>query len=368
MKKILIIEDEEVSLSLFLTSLKTCGYDVYSAESGDDGIQKALEITPDIIICDIMMPLLNGFEVLKELKLYPETSCIPFVFISAKDQLDQIREGMDLGADDYLIKPLSTKVLINCIEARLRKKQREIEYINVEKNLFRQRIATMLPHEFNTPLLGILGGLQLLAESYDDFSNDERKELIEIAYTNTKRLHRMSKNYLAYARLEMSNGDKNLFIVLTSGTTLDIKPLIIETLSEEANNQQREYDFNFNSVDTGPGVLISNENFKTIISEIINNAFRYSKRTDKISISCEFTEKLFIINISDPGRGMNEQQIEQIGAFVQFERMFYEQQGAGLGLVLSKKLTEMHNGTFEIKSKLGGGTTVSISIPIIRGE
>jgi two-component system, sensor histidine kinase and response regulator len=366
MKKILIIEDEEVDLYILTTSLKTCGYDIHSAKTGADGIQKALEITPDLIICDITMPGIDGFDVLKEIKLYPEISCIPFIFISANDELDQIRAGMDLGADDYLVKPISAEIILKCVEARLRKRQREIEYINIEKNLFRQRIATMLPHEFNTPLLGILGGLQLLSENYDMFSDDEKKELIEIAYTNTKRLHRMSRNYLTYARLEMSNGDRNLFTLLTSGETWNVKSLITETLSEEASNQQREYDFIYNSVESNPAISISEENLRTILSEIINNAFRYSKRTDKISINCSITDEKLYISISDPGRGMNEQQIEQIGAFVQFERMFYEQQGAGLGLVLSKKITEMHNGHFNIKSKLGEGTTVSISLPTVK--
>jgi two-component system, sensor histidine kinase and response regulator len=364
MKKILIIEDEDTNRYLLTGTLKSSGYDVYEAKTGIEGVQKALEITPDLIICDIIMTTMNGFQVLREIKIYPEIACIPFIFISAQAKFEQIREGMDLGADDYLIKPLNKDVLLKSVEARLKKRRREIEYINIDKNLFRQRIASMLPHEFNTPLLGILGGLQILSESYDAFSDDERKELIEIAYTNTKRLNRMSRNYLTFTRLEMSNGDNNLFQMLTSGKTWNIKGIIDDTLFEESSNQQREFDFAFNLETSEITISISEENFKTIISEIINNAFRYSKRTDKITINCEKADNYFLISISDPGRGMTEQQIEEIGAFVQFERMFYEQQGAGLGLVLSKKLTEMHNGLFEIKSKLSEGTTVKISLPL----
>lgn len=121
MKKVLLIEDDTALRENTAELLELSNYDVITAPNGRIGIEKAKEIHPDIIVCDIMMPEVDGYGVLKELSLHKETSLIPFIFLSAKTEHKEIRKGMDLGADDYLTKPFEEDELISAIESRMAK-------------------------------------------------------------------------------------------------------------------------------------------------------------------------------------------------------------------------------------------------------
>lgn len=123
MKKILVIEDEQYLRDTIKDTLELYEYKVHTAQNGEEGVKFALEILPDLIICDIMMPYKNGFEVARELKAFEESKLIPFIFLSAKTEPRDFREGLEIGVDDYLIKPFKTKDLIHAIEMRLQMRE-----------------------------------------------------------------------------------------------------------------------------------------------------------------------------------------------------------------------------------------------------
>ncbi len=126
MVKILIIEDEKPLLENLQMLVKEFGYDVHIAANGLEGIRAAKEVLPDLIICDIMMPEVDGYEVFKELSQHNETESIPFIFLTAKSEVNDIRQGLSLGADDYVLKPYKAAELINTIRLRLSKKNKII--------------------------------------------------------------------------------------------------------------------------------------------------------------------------------------------------------------------------------------------------
>jgi CheY-like chemotaxis protein/CRP-like cAMP-binding protein len=123
MKKILVIEDNLEVRENTCEILELSGYEVFSAENGKLGVQKALSELPDLIICDVMMPVLDGFGALKILHKNPKTTSIPFIFLTAKAEKDDFRKGMNLGADDYITKPFTDVELLEAIEIRLEKHQ-----------------------------------------------------------------------------------------------------------------------------------------------------------------------------------------------------------------------------------------------------
>lgn len=123
MKKILVIEDNLEVRENTCEILELSGYKVFSAENGKVGIQAALDHMPDLIICDVMMPVLDGFGTLKILHKNPKTTHIPFIFLTAKAEKDDFRRGMNLGADDYITKPFTDIELLEAIEIRLEKYQ-----------------------------------------------------------------------------------------------------------------------------------------------------------------------------------------------------------------------------------------------------
>ena len=122
-KKVLIIEDNNDIRENIVEILELAGYTVFAANNGKTGVDLAIKTTPDIILCDIMMPELDGYGVLYMLNKYPETSAVPFIFLTAKSERVDLRKGMEMGADDYLTKPFDDLELLNSIESRLKKKE-----------------------------------------------------------------------------------------------------------------------------------------------------------------------------------------------------------------------------------------------------
>ncbi|QQS35459.1 MAG: response regulator [Ignavibacteriales bacterium] len=122
-KKILVIEDDVSIQSTIFEFLQTEGYEVYLAMNGKQGIQIAQSVTPDIIICDIMMPEMDGYEVLNNLSSSNITAPIPFIFLSARSEKPEVRHGMDMGADDYLTKPFKLDDLLHAVQSRLKKSE-----------------------------------------------------------------------------------------------------------------------------------------------------------------------------------------------------------------------------------------------------
>ncbi|HEY5326374.1 MAG TPA: response regulator [Mucilaginibacter sp.] len=122
-KKVLIIEDNNDIRENIVEILELAGYKVYAANNGKTGVDLAIKNKPDIVLCDIMMPELDGYGVLYMLNKYPETSAVPFIFLTAKAERIDLRKGMEMGADDYLTKPFDDMELLNAIESRLRKKE-----------------------------------------------------------------------------------------------------------------------------------------------------------------------------------------------------------------------------------------------------
>ncbi len=119
MKKILIIEDDDIIRDNISDALSLYKYQIYTAVNGREGLHLAIQINPDLILCDIKIPLLNGYEVLEAIKNDENTSQIPFIFISAKSNQEDIHKGMNLGADDYIIKPFLLLDLIKIVETKL---------------------------------------------------------------------------------------------------------------------------------------------------------------------------------------------------------------------------------------------------------
>jgi two-component system, sensor histidine kinase and response regulator len=361
---IVVIDNDEIHRSFLVKLLESQGYTVSESSTGLNGMKKTLDIKPDLILCNAFLPDMPGNDFLKEIKLNPETRFTPFIIFASEIPPAEIRKIMNLGADDFITRQNTNEELVEAIDGRIKKRHKEQELHRVEQNLFRQRVVSMLPHEFNTPLVGILGGIRILREKFEDLDDKEKKELLEIAYNMTRRLERMSRNYTTYLKLEISTGDIKQYDQITSGTTDNVENFITQAAREECTEMNRDNDLEFNLDIKGRVISISNQNLKLVISETVNNAIRFSEDGKKILLSGYISNDYLVLKVKDSGRGMTDEQISNVGAFVQFEREFYEQQGAGLGLFLTKKIVEMHKGKFEISSKLGKGTTVTFYLPL----
>ncbi|HEY9622139.1 MAG TPA: response regulator [Crinalium sp.] len=360
MTTILVIEDDWILQESIQSLLEGEGFDTLGAKDGRMGIDLAVDRVPDLILCDIQMPDVDGYEVLTTLQKHEATATIPFIFLTAKDNKDDLRQGMSLGADDYLTKPFDPDELLNAIASRLEK--RSLYQSKTQKQLdeLRNHIVQFLPHEFRTPLTGILTSVELLR--LDPSDQESVLETANNIQGFAERLYRLVRNYLLYVKLETALHDPQQRESFTSSHTNNLNFLIKDTATHIAKQAQRETDL-YLDLQTAT-VAMAETNFLKVIEELTDNAFKFSNRGTPVQIKSVADEGGFTVAIANQGRGMTPEQIEQIGAYMQFERDMYEQQGAGLGLVIAKRLLELHDGTLTIESTPEQTTTVAAVFPV----
>lgn len=361
MTKILVIEDEDQIREIILEMLHAENFDAIGAENGHIGLQLALEQRPDLILCDVMMPELNGYSLITALHQNPVTQSIPFIFLTAKASKTDLRQGMELGADDYLTKPFTVDELMRAISTRLEKKVDRDRQSQEKLDELRSNIVLSLPHELRTPLNGILGFSRLIIDSYDVMEKEEILEMLLDIYTSAERLHKLIQNFLLYAELELVATDIKRFQEFQDIEFSYTKRVITEVTRNTAQAVGREADLFVELQDAT--VQIPESRLNKIVEEIIDNALKFSAPGTPIDVISITNNSTFILSISDQGRGMSAEQIASLGAYMQFERKLHEQQGSGLGLIIAKRLVELHGGELNIESTPRKGTTVRISLP-----
>ncbi len=344
MQQILVIEDESDNRRLIVDILKSQDYRVISAEDGTSGIQLALEHLPDLIVSDVNMPDMDGFAVLTALRENPITESIPFIFLTALGEMKNVRWGMGLGADDYLIKPFYINDLISAVHIRLEKQARVARGAEEKLNELRRNITHALPHEFRTPLGIVIGMSSLLADDIDP----ERGEMIQTILSSANRLNQMTEKFWVYVETEIIAASPVSSEALKNNRVESACAIINAVAFEIAQHFNRERDVVLSMSDAS--LQISDQHLSRIIDEIVHNAFKFSPPGTLVEISAWADENDYHIRVTNEGRGMTPDQIARIGAYMQFEREQYEQKGVGLGLTISRRLAELYGGTLDIES------------------
>jgi DNA-binding response OmpR family regulator len=362
MKSILIIEDEYQIRNNLREILLLSDYDPLVAENGLQGLQLAKDKHPDLILCDLMMPELDGYDVLNQLRQDYSTATIPLIFLTAKSEWSDLRRGMELGADDYLTKPFNTEELLQAINTRLEKQSIVEEQTQQKLNDLSSCISHALPHEINTPLNHILGISNLLIDEHDSLSKQESLEMLESIHRAGLRLHRLTLNFLMYTEIELlAYNPEKVTALRNSGVKTFVKSVIENVATKIATNANRLADL---SIDISDSIVkISPSKLSKIFEEIVDNAFKFSCPHTPVKIIGHKQENAFYCYIIDYGRGITKEQIAEIRAYVQFERKMYEQQGSGLGLSIAKRLVELHGGEFNIDSIPDKQTIIRIVLP-----
>lgn len=364
MTKILVIEDAEPLRNDIIEMLTFEGFDVIGAENGAVGVEVARTNQPDLIICDIMMPKLDGYGVLDALRRDVKTMSIPFIFLTAKTDRTDVRLGMGLGADDYLTKPFVASELLATISARMEKQSTFINMAERKLKELSDSIITALPHELRTPLNTIVGFSDMLMSESERLSPEQVTEWALHINLAAQRLYRLVENYLMYVRTEVATHNRSEVAALKD-KFVDHPDTVVEFHAVyKAQQAKRESDLNVDLVGN-VRVNISDHDLGKVIEELVDNAVKFSSHGTPIRIEGKVTDQRYILQVIDEGRGMTNEQVESIGAYMQFERWFYEQQGSGLGLIIVKRLIELYGGELKIKSQLDSGTCVSVILPIL---
>ena len=357
MKKILVIEDETGLREEIGEMLSFEGYEVILADNGLKGLFMTLNKRPDLILCDIMMPEMTGNQLLTTLRSDKNTKTIQFVFMTALADKENIRSGMNLGADDYLTKPFSRDELLKTVSAQLQKADSHKTMLEQNMDHLRDSIITKIPHEFRTPLNGMLALGSFLSENSENIDKDEIREIGNMIYKSAETLQSTINKYLIYITLKAaSNSELCIKKIQVSSET--ISGLAIKS----AEKYNRSADLKINIEQTEPFLIY--KEFLIILEELTDNAFKFSFQGTGVTLTISIKNNSVILSLHNSGRVFPEGSSDKIGAFIQFERDKYEQQGSGLGLIITKKLVEHMNGSLNIKSTPDEGTKVTVSVPL----
>jgi K+-sensing histidine kinase KdpD len=361
MGKILVIEDQVDILDDVVETLKLEGYDVLRAECGEDGVQLAREELPDLIVCDIMMPNMDGYQVLEILRSETETSTIPFIFLTALAERANWRQGMVMGADDYVTKPFHLQDLLESIQAQFHKQELIDDRTQEQLDVLRNSIVLSLPHELRTPLNSIIGFSDMLVSEADHLSSEQVSNWAQHISKAAERLYRLVENHLYYVRLQVSvQGGARL---TTDDALIDFNSAI-EAEAQVVAEEHRRTDDIVLDLETVPMIKMQANDAQKVVHELIDNGFKFSEAGTPVRIIGRATQSGYRFTVADEGRGMSQKDIDQIGAYIQFERWIYEQQGMGLGLTIVKLLSQGYSTEFEIKSQKDvPGTQVSFTFP-----
>jgi signal transduction histidine kinase len=303
----------------------------------------------------------DGYLTLAALRTEAPTAAIPFILMTGMADNAGMRHGMELGADDYLHKPFTTEVLYAAVEARLKKSQTVRDEAERKLAHLRDNISLMMPHEMRTPLNGIISNAELLASSAATLKAEDVAEMGHEILKSSQRLERLIENFLIYAQLELIAADPKNVNALRVGKTDQPAGLMKLTATTQATQAGRLKDLRMEVADFP--VPMSEEYVSKVVTELVQNAFKFSELGTPVVLRLAEAFNGIELSVTDQGRGFSTDQIRRIGAYVQFDRKLAEQQGLGLGLVIAKRLAELHGGALSIDSRKSPGTTVSIKLP-----
>jgi CheY-like chemotaxis protein/two-component sensor histidine kinase len=364
-QSILVIDDEDEYRMVITFALESSNFEVTEAKNGLEGWESVNKKVPDLILCDINMPVMDGHTLLGKLKNETAFAGIPFLFLTGNSDMSDLRKGMQLGADDYITKPFTAEELIAAVKTRLLKKHTVQKYYESHYDDIKTSIVTSLPHEFRTPLNGILGFSQLLQEE-NDLPIEEVKKIGGLIHKSAERLHHLLENMVLFGHLQLWVKDREKIAELRSDHYTTLLEEIHRTSDIQMARHERPGAVKVTARDAI--IHVSSIHLAKIMDEVIDNALKFSESGSAVTIVTEGNETETTVIVRDEGRGMTSEQLNTISAFQQFHRQYYEQQGAGLGLVIAKSLVELYGGKFEITSSEKRGTTVRFSFRNVEKE
>ncbi len=366
---ILLVEDDTYLLSGMRDLLEIEGYHVSCGVDGMDALRVLGEMVrpPDLVISDIRMPNMDGYQFLTSLRSHQEWLLIPFIFLTAKGQKEDISYGKLLGVEDYITKPFDFGDLLVSVKSTLIRHEQRVQWQEQRIDSLRQQILMVLHHEFRTPLSYIVAYSDLLLSTPAFASNPEMSQLRDGIISGSDRLTALIENFLILAELESGFGNN---IYTTRRTMIQdmqfLVPRIIDELSHKAAEQGVEVVYQSNS--SIPSILADEVYLKAAIKQLIDNAIKFSpkKQNSSVHVHADVEQEELVISVTDHGIGIPEEEIDLLfDPFYQINRKKNEQQGSGAGLAIVRHVTMLHQGKVEVESQPNEGASFRLRIPVV---
>ncbi|MBT3365668.1 MAG: response regulator [Nitrospina sp.] len=364
---ILLVDDNFTNIELLKTLLQKDGYEIAYAPNGEDALKVVPKLKPNLILLDIMMPGIDGFETCKKLKDNEQFRDIPVIFISAKSTPKDIVRGFEVGGVDYITKPFNLKEVLARVRTQLQLQSLMIQKEKSEEkakafaqelersNRALEEFAHLASHDLQAPLRKIITFGDRLKEQSPNL-DDKGKDYLD----------RMQK-----ASVRMKNFIDDL-LDFSSVTSIP-KPYKLVDLGKIAHRVCEDLDLQIKTNNTTikieklPSLELDSAQFSTVFQNLISNAIKYHRKgvapVISLTSSYDAEEKSWNIKVSDNGIGVEEKYFERI--FKLFQRLHGKSsyEGTGIGLAICQKIVNNHGGEITLESKIDEGSSFIIHLP-----
>lgn len=363
--QILVVDDVPDNCFLIQSILEEEGYQITVANSGQQAIALIEKSPPDLLLLDVMMPGMDGYEVTHQLRSRPHLPFLPILLITASDQASMVK-GLDLGADDFIRKPVEFDVLLAKVRSLLRLKHSVDERDHISRQ--REDFVSRLTHDLRTPLVAADRMLKLFEQGAFGELPLEMQEAITTMLISNQNLLKMVNQLLEVYRYEA--GRKPLAF-----SNLNLEGLLTEIIQElKSLALEKSLQLKFDQIEAREKPLLQIQGDRLELhrafTNLIGNAIKFTDQGYvKICLRAESSGFLptqsrnlgIIVEIHDTGCGISLQ--DQMTLFERFRTGNHTRAGSGLGLYLSRQIIEAHCGTLELKSELGVGSVFSVRLP-----
>ena len=363
---ILVVEDDYALLDGLRDILELSGYRVLTARNGVEGLAVLQKQLPDLIVSDINMPRMDGYQFYAEVRTRPEWVSLPFIFLTAKSEKADVRHGKMLGADDYVTKPFEEADLIVAVQAKLnRSAQLDAAHSRQVADL-KRTILTTLNHEFRTPLTYITTYADMLGD--DNASTDDLKEFMRGIQAGSDRLRRLVEDFILL--VELQTGEAQQTYDRRGARLPDVLLLLNMALERvRARAEARKVQLVPDYASPLPFIRADREYLLDAVVRLLDNAIKFSRRAGGVVTLCAASGPRGLrLQVLDQGIGMPADQLEKIfDLFYQIDRAKLEQQGSGSGLAIVQGIVRLHGGDISAVSAVDAGSTFTVDLPSLSG-
>jgi signal transduction histidine kinase len=374
---ILAGDDSPENLGILFHHLDEAGFTVFLVQNSENALEQARETRPNLVLLDVMMPGLDGFEVCHRLKADEVTKDIPVIFMTALTDTESKMKGFEAGGVDYITKPfhpeevaarVRTHLTIRRLQGELQQKNALLEHhvellaekntqlndVNASKNKFFSIIA----HDLRGPLFSLRELSNLILEDFESRSKEELLRMLTAQRDTTANLYALLENLLTWARIQRGKIEyfpQTVFLDQVVTANLDLlqmaaeqKQITLENLIREKVTAYADYHM-----------------INTIVRNLLSNAVKFTHSGGNVNVKAHQEDNSITVTVSDTGTGISKQHLPELFRIdAHYTRSgTANERGTGLGLILCKEFIERNNGTIWIESDIGKGTTVNFTLP-----
>jgi len=354
---ILIVDDVPGNLVILNDILESNGFKVRPVLNGTMALQVAAKEKPDLILLDIMMPDMDGFEVCRRFKENEQLQDIPIIFISALTDTVDIVKAFNSGGVDYISKPFRAQEVVARVSTHitLQQQKRELQELNAAKDKF----FTIIAHDLRGPFNGFLGLTQIMAEEISTLTTDEIQKIALDLNSSASKLFQLLKNLLNWSRMQQG-------LVQFIPEKFDLQTIINKIIGLHQDAARMKGIEILNTISDSQMVFADINLFQTVIRNLLSNAIKFTNKDGNIIISAnQNDEGQFQISIKDSGIGISPEMVSNLFRIdVRTGRKGTEGElSTGLGLLLCKEFIEKHGGNIWVESEEGKGSNFFFTIP-----